>query len=89
MKELKASLALNPHMSPAVWCYSKRQIFIYIYIFFFNRMEINSAFIGKHMWREGVMNFQLKLGKCFQVKEEMLNHIFLQRRLNAGFQHNF
>lgn len=37
----------------------------------------------------GVMNFQIKFGKCFQAKEEMFNHIFLQRRLNAGFQHNF
>lgn len=86
MKRLKASLALNLHMSPAVWCYSKRQIYIYV---FFNRVEINSAFIGKRMWREGVMNFQIKLGKCFQAKEEMFNHIFLQRRLNTRFQHNF
>lgn len=34
------------------------------------------------------MNFQIRLGKCFQVKEGMFNHIFLQRRLNVEFQQN-
>lgn len=46
--------------------------------------EINSLFTGKRMWGDGVMNFQIKLGKCFQAKEEMFNHIFLQRRLKVS-----
>lgn len=41
------------------------------------------------MWGEGVMNFQIKPGKCFQAKEGIFNNIFLQRRLNVGFQQNF
>jgi len=41
------------------------------------------------MWGEGVMNFQIKLGKYFQAKEGMFNHICLQRWLNVGFQQNF
>lgn len=41
------------------------------------------------MWEEGVMNFQIKLGKCFQAKEAIFNHIFLQRMLNVEFQQDF
>lgn len=41
------------------------------------------------MWGEEVMNFQIKLGKCFQAKEVIFNHIFLHRMLNVGFQQNF
>lgn len=34
------------------------------------------------------MIFQMKLGKCFQARAGMFNHICLQRRLNIGFQQN-
>lgn len=56
---------------------------------FFHGGEINSLFIEKYMWGEDVMNFQIKLGKCFQAKEGIFNHIFLQRMLNVEFQQNF
>lgn len=62
---------------------------ILLLLVFFHWGEINSLFTGKCMWGEEVMNFQIKLGKCFQTKEVIFNHIFLRRMLNVGSQQNF